>query len=55
MREWMPPLVRYYLGYWRNALRSWWRRQRPVNPLRPGHSKLERLRALDDEMVFRKD
>lgn len=43
------------IGRWQSAFRSWWRRSRRVNAFQPGHSKLERMRALDDEMVLRKD
>ncbi len=47
MREWLRRLG--------GALRSWWRRHRPINPWQPGHSKIERLKALNDEMRWVED
>ena len=38
-----------------SALASWWRRRRAVNPWTPGHSTLERMRALQREMVWVED
>lgn len=37
---------------WWSAVASWCRRVQAVNAFEPGHSKVERMRALDDEMVF---
>jgi hypothetical protein len=31
---------------------SWLRRRQRINPSKPGHSLLERFRALNDEMVL---
>jgi len=47
MREWWARL--------RSALRFWWRTHRKVDPFVPGHSALERMRALDQELRWVED